>query len=252
MIAASADADVQVEGVSFGIYGNRIGTDDAGLANRGSTAGIVVIGATIGAIGVPGAPTATGRNVVVASSRAIELRQSSGVTVANNYICRNAPGAAIGTCGRGILVQEGGSHTIGGHYISGTRFSQGNIVANCQVGIELSQTTGEHGRGQHDRRQHGRRRAGDFVEQQLHRQPLRHRARRIARQHHPAQRRRLGRARAAASSCRVARATRSCATRSPTTRRSGSTSAATARRSTTSTTQTRAPTTARTIPRCSA
>ena len=123
VIAASADADVQVEGVSFGIYGNRIGTDDAGLANRGSTAGIVVIGATIGAIGVPGAPTATGRNVVVASSRAIELRQSSGVTVANNYICRNAAGAAIGTCGRGIRVQDGGSNTIGGTYPAWARGS---------------------------------------------------------------------------------------------------------------------------------
>ena len=140
-VAASAEADVQIEGGSFGVAGNRIGTDDTGLASRGSTVGILVIGATSGTIGVPGAPTATGRNVVVASARAIELRQSSGVTVANNYVCRNASGAAIGTCGTGLLVQEGGSHTIGGHYVSGTRFSQGNTIANCQVGIHLSQTT---------------------------------------------------------------------------------------------------------------
>jgi hypothetical protein len=71
VIAASAEVAVQFEGASFfGIYGNRIGTDDAGLANRGSTVGILVLGAAAGTIGVPGAPTATGRNVVVASSPA--------------------------------------------------------------------------------------------------------------------------------------------------------------------------------------
>jgi Zn-dependent metalloprotease len=139
VIAASAEADVQIEGGSFGIYGNRIGTDDAGLASRGSTVGVLVIGATGGTIGVPGAPTATGRNVIVASSRAIELRQSSGVTVANNYVCRNASGAAIGTCGVGIRLQGGGGDTIGGTYLSGgSRFGQGNVVANCGIGLEVT------------------------------------------------------------------------------------------------------------------
>ena len=139
VIAASTEADVQIEGASFfGIYGNRIGTDEAGLANRGSTVGILVIGATLGAIGVPGAPTATGRNIVVASSRAIELRQSSGVTVTNNYVCRNASGQAIGTCGVGIRLQDGGGDTIGGTYLSmGSRFGQGNVVANCGIGLEV-------------------------------------------------------------------------------------------------------------------
>ena len=74
--------------------------------------------------------------------RAIELRDSTSIGVANNYVCRNAAGVAIGTCLRGILVQGGGSHTIGSWYLSGTRFSQGNVIANSRVGIELAQTTG--------------------------------------------------------------------------------------------------------------
>lgn len=139
-IAANTEADVDIETTgSLGlIQGNRIGTDDAGLANRGSTVGILVIGATAGTIGVPGAPTATGRNVVVASSRAIELRQSSGVTVTNNYVCRNASGQAIGSCAVGIRLQDGGGDTIGGTYLSmGSRFGQGNVVANCGIGLEV-------------------------------------------------------------------------------------------------------------------
>lgn len=144
-IAANTEADVQIETTgSLGlIQGNHIGTDDAGLVNRGSTAGIVVIGATGGTIGNPGSSTTGGRNIVVASQRAIELRQATGVTVANNYVCRNTAGMAIGSCQTGIRVEGGGGHTLGGHYLSGAaRYGQGNSVASCQVGIALVQTTG--------------------------------------------------------------------------------------------------------------
>jgi Zn-dependent metalloprotease len=142
-IAANTEADVLVEATASPglIQGNRIGTDDAGLVNRGSLVGIRVLGATGGTIGNTGSSTLNGGNVVVASQRAIELRQATGVTVANNFVCRNASGVAIGTCQTGIHVEGGGGHTLGGHYLSGSsRYGQGNSIANCQVGLALVQT----------------------------------------------------------------------------------------------------------------
>ena len=138
-IAASAEVDVSIESGAALLVANRIGVDPGGVSSRAAPIGILFTGAATGSIGQS---TIATRNIVMGIQRAIELRDSTSIGVANNYVCRNAAGVAIGTCLRGILVQGGGSHTIGSWYLSGTRFSQGNVIANSRVGIELAQTTG--------------------------------------------------------------------------------------------------------------
>jgi hypothetical protein len=119
------DGVVVAEGSSSNrIAGNYIGTNAAGTAALGNTAGVVVVNAPGNVIG--GSVTAA-RNLISGNHQQGVLIQGQGATrntVSGNYIGTNVDGSAALANAVAFLIQDAPGNTIGGLVAS-----QGNLIA---------------------------------------------------------------------------------------------------------------------------
>lgn len=121
------------------IVGNYIGTDAAGLTNRGNgNDGIEIANTSNNTIGGTSAAT---RNIISGNGLGIRIAGSSatGNSIVGNYIGANSQGAAtLGNRSHGVLfslfkisgANLGGPH---GNRVGGTTAGQGNLIANNGV-----------------------------------------------------------------------------------------------------------------------
>jgi hypothetical protein len=149
LISFSIQANILLDGDNPQVLGNYIGTNAAGTgALSAGGVGILVSGNSAGAI-IGGTANGT-RNIISGSQRGLSLNGTLAV-VAGNYIGTNAAGDAAIPNGIGVLVNQGGGHTIGGagegrNVISGNSSNgvvlqgatQGNVLRNNFIGLNAA------------------------------------------------------------------------------------------------------------------
>jgi CSLREA domain-containing protein len=132
VISANHEAGVIITGAAAtgnSIEGNYIGTDASGALALGNAAGVAIDTASNNTVG---GPDAGARNVIAGNAGdGVVIGGGGGNRVENNFIGKNATGAALPNALNGILIVESSHNRVGG-----VTPGVGNVIAhNGQGGV---------------------------------------------------------------------------------------------------------------------